>query len=132
MTASKAYEAPCAEPSDLKGMRILLVEDSWHLAKAMKNLLQALGAKVAGPVATSSEAEHLIAEHTPDAALVDFNLRGGELANNLIDLLHDRGVRVIVTTGYTLLPLAPGKVAGVLQKPIRAADLLAALRPMIE
>jgi DNA-binding NtrC family response regulator len=107
-----------------------LVEDSWHVGIALKNLLRAWGADVDGPVATSAQAERLVADHAPDVALVDFNLRGGERANGLIDRLHDQGIRVIVTTGYAVLPLAPGKVAAILQKPISEAQLLASLRPM--
>jgi hypothetical protein len=47
-----------------------------------------LGAEVLGPVATAAEAERLIAEQMPDASIVDFNLRGGELAYGLIDRLQ--------------------------------------------
>lgn len=110
-------------------MHILLVEDSWHVGKAMKNLLGALGASVAGPAATSAEAEQLIAEQVPDVAIVDFSLRHGERAQGLIDKLNARGVRVVVVSGYEEVPLTPGTIAAVLQKPVREADLLAALRP---
>jgi DNA-binding NtrC family response regulator len=130
MTSSNADDPLGAESSDLKGLRILVVEDSWHVGIALKNLLRAWGADVAGPVATTAQAERLIADHAPDVALVDFNLRGGERAHGLIDRLHDQGIRVIVTTGYAVLPLAPGKVAAILQKPISEAQLLASLRPM--
>ena len=65
---------------DLTGLRILVVEDSWNLGKALKRLLAALGADVAGPVATATDAERLISARPPDAALVDFNLRDGERA----------------------------------------------------
>jgi FixJ family two-component response regulator len=63
-------------------------------------------------------------------ALVDFNLRAGERASDLIDQLHNQGVRVIVTTGYADVPLAPGKAAAILQKPVSETQLLAALRPL--
>jgi DNA-binding response OmpR family regulator len=112
----------------LKGVRILLVEDSWHLGVALKNLLQDWGADVAGPVATSIEAEYLCSKHTPDLALVDYNLRGGELAYGLIDRLNDQGVRIIVTSGHAVLPLASGKTVAILPKPFSEAQLLAALR----
>jgi DNA-binding response OmpR family regulator len=68
-------------------MRILLVEDSCQVGVALKDLLQMFGADVAGPVATTAEAERLIS-HAPDVALVDVNLRGGEQAYGLIDELH--------------------------------------------
>ena len=113
-------------------MRILVVEDSWHIGIALKSLLEALGADVAGPAATSAEAERLVSERAPQVALVDFNLRGGELADRLIDRLHDQGIRIIVTSGYAVVPLAPGKAAAILQKPIFEAQLLGALRPLRE
>jgi DNA-binding NtrC family response regulator len=114
--------------TSLPGQRILIVEDSWHLGVALKSLLRSVGAEVVGPVATSAEAERLIAEQVPDVAIVDFNLRGGELAHDLIDKLNDLSVRVIVISGYATLPLPPEKVAAVLQKPMVEAQLLAALQ----
>lgn len=116
---------------DLSGVRILLVEDSWPVGQAMKRLLQVMGAEVAGPAASGDEAERLFSEQTPDLALVDFHLREGELATGLIDRLHDRGVPVIVITGYAVLPAAPKNVVTVLQKPVSVELLLATLRPLI-
>jgi CheY-like chemotaxis protein len=118
--------------ANLSGVRILVVEDSWHIGIALKSLLRSFGADVAGPVATSAEAERLIAEQIPDAAIVDYNLRGGELAHGLIDKLNELGVPVIVVTGYAAVPLPPGKAAAILQKPIVEAQLLAALEGVAE
>ena len=112
----------------MQGVRILIVEDSWHLGISLKSHLRALGAEVMGPVATASDAEHLISGLTPDVALVDFNLRGGELAHGLIDRLHNQGIRIVVISGYADVPLEPGKVVATLQKPIAEEQLLAALR----
>jgi DNA-binding NtrC family response regulator len=96
----------------------------------MKSLLRALGADVVGPAATTADALLLISERTPDVALVDLNLRGGEMAYGLIDQLHDQGVRVVVTSGYAEIPVAPEKAAAFLQKPVSAALLIASLRPV--
>jgi CheY-like chemotaxis protein len=131
MKSSNTHGSPETESADLTGVRILVVEDSWQIGMAMKNLLTALGADVAGPAATAAEAEQLISEQTPDVAIIDFNLRGGELAHGLIDRLNDRGIRVIVVSAYALVPLAPGKAAAILQKPVVEAQLLAALCPVI-
>ncbi len=84
-----------------------------------------MGAEVVGPVATAADADRLIAEQTPDVSIVDFNLRGGELAHGLIGRLNERGIHVIVISGYSEVPLAPGATAIVLQKPIVEAQLLA-------
>ena len=128
MTSSNARDSDGAS-DDLTGVRILLVEDSWHVGKAMKRLLQLLGAEVAGPAATGAEAERLFSEQIPDLALVDFHLREGELATGLIDRLHDRGVPVIVITGYAVLPVPPKNVVTILQKPVSKELLLATIRP---
>ena len=63
-------------------------------------------------------------------ALVGINLRGGELAYDLIDQLHDQGIRIVVLTGYADVPLKQGKVAAVLQKPVRENLQLRSLRPV--
>lgn len=126
MTLSSAHGRLEAASPDLNGVRILVVEDCWHLGIAVKSQLEACGADVAGPVATTAAAERLISEQAPDVALVDFCLRGGERADGLMDHLHDRGVRIIVITGYAAF--APGKAVAVLQKPIDEAQLLECLR----
>jgi DNA-binding NtrC family response regulator len=132
MTSSNAPDLPGAGSSDdLKGLGILLVEDSWHVGGAMKSLLQVMGANVVGPVATAAEAERLLSEHAPDVAIVDYNLRGGERANRLIDRLHDQGVHVIVISGYAVLPIAPANGTVMLQKPVSEAQLLGVLRPFV-
>src|SRR5262249_23171583 len=122
MTASNAPGLPVS--SELMGVCILVVEDSWPVANALKRLLSVQGADVVGPAATIAEAERLIAERSPKVALVDFHLRGGERAEGLIDRLHGRGIPVIVTTGYADVPSAPGKAVAILQKPISNALLL--------
>ena len=131
MNSSNANEFPDAESLDLSGLRILVVEDSWQLAMALKSLLQAYSADVSGPVATAADAQRLASEQKPDAALVDFNLRGGERADVLIDWLHDQGVHVIVTSGYAALPVVPRHAAAILHKPISEAQLLGSLRPVV-
>src|SRR2546423_15228189 len=91
-------ERDASGSSELKGARILLVEDSWHVGNAIKRLLRALGADVVGPAATIADAERLIAERKPDVAIVDINLRNGERANPLLDRLQGEGIPAIVIT----------------------------------
>jgi DNA-binding NtrC family response regulator len=115
----------------LKGSRILLVEDAWHVGEALKELLETLGAEVAGPVATVAEAEALLSERTLDVALVDMYLRDGELADGLIGRLNGQDVSVIVISSYEALPALATEVAGFLKKPFTSAQLLATLQPAI-
>ena len=128
MTSLNADDLPGAGASDLKGLRILLVEDSWNVGIALKSLLRAWGADVAGPVATTADADRLIPEYAPDVAIVDIHLRGGELAYGLIDRLLEQHIPVVVTSGYSNFP--PGKAVAFLQKPIVEAQLLASLQPL--
>jgi CheY-like chemotaxis protein len=113
--------------SELKGLRVLVVEDSWHVANALKSLLAELGVDVAGPAASLSDAERLLAAREPQVAIVDINLKG-EMAYGLIDRLHSRGISVVVISGYAVPQVAQSKVAAVLQKPFSAKSLLAVLR----
>lgn len=127
MTPLNGDDAGGARSSNLRGMRILLVEDSWQLGVALKSLLRSFEAEVDGPVATTTDAENLISANVPDAAVVDINLRQGERSYGLIDQLIDRGVPVIVTSGYSDLPMVPAK-AHILEKPISEEKLIAILR----
>ena len=127
MTSLNGDDASGARSSNLRGMRILLVEDSWQLGMALKSLLRSFEAEVDGPVATTTDAEHLISAHVPDAAVVDINLRKGERSYGLIDKLIGQGVPVIVTSGYSDLPMVPAK-AHILEKPISEEKLIAILR----
>jgi DNA-binding response OmpR family regulator len=108
-----------------------LVEDSWHVGNAIKRLLRALGTDVAGPAATIADADRLVAERTPDVAIVDINLRSGERAIDLIDRLHKQRIPVVVITGYTAVSLPSGQAEAILQKPVSMEKFLAVLRPII-
>ena len=117
---------PGPELSVLNGVPVLVVEDSWHVAKAMKLALKQLGMCVVGPVATTEDARRLMAEQRPKVALVDVNLTT-ELACGLIEELHGQGVHVIVVSGYAAPPLPAGTVAAFLQKPFSENDLITML-----
>jgi len=60
---------------DLRGLQILLVEDSLDIGELVKSFLELEGVIVAGPATTVAEAKRLMAERRPHAALVDFHLR---------------------------------------------------------
>jgi CheY-like chemotaxis protein len=122
--------APSASSSSLRDVRVLLVEDGWLVADALKLSLEKVGMVVVGPVATTAEARGLAAEHNPDLAVVDLNLNG-EMAYTLLDWLHDRGTRVIVISGYEDLPKSLAKFAAILRKPFTPAALVTALQRVV-
>ena len=130
MPSANDKDAPNGEASGLRGLRVLVVEDTWHVAKALKTALEGMGMVVAGPAATTADAERLVAEETPHMAVVDVNLKG-EMAYGLIDRMHDRGVRVIVVSGYAVLPNSTKNAAAILQKPFSGAELRATLRQVM-
>jgi CheY-like chemotaxis protein len=125
MTPSNTRVWPEARPPELKGVRVLIIEDSWDVGMGLKTLLEACGADIVGPVATTVDAMRLVSELAPDIALVDIKLRNGEKSYGLIDRLHEQGIRIVVMTGYADVSLNKGKVAAILQKPMQEELLLA-------
>ena len=114
----------------LEGVRVLVVEDTWHVAKALKSALEQVGMDVSGPAATTAEARRLMAERMPRVAVVDVNLKR-EMACSLIQELHDQGVSVVVVSGYAVPPVSSDKVAAILQKPFSGSELLATLHRVV-
>jgi two-component system, response regulator RegA len=111
--------------------RVLLVDDE---APLRKNLVRAFE-REAFEVATAGslkEAYEVIADFTPEFAVLDLNLQDGygmELVAHLQELRP--GVRILILTGYdsiasSLVALKAG-VVGYLAKPVRAEQVVAAL-----
>lgn len=138
ITGGAAENAVCAmtdsphigDPVPMTGLRVLLVEDTWHVAYGTKVLLENLGLEVEGPAATVAEADALLSQQTPDIALVDVNLQG-TMAYGFIERLIAMGVPTVVVSGYEVLPSLEGRVAAILTKPTRARVLLATMRRIV-
>jgi two-component system, response regulator PdtaR len=116
--------------SVLKDVNVLVVEDNWQVAKALECALKQLEMQVSGPASTTSDAKRLLAAQMPKVAIVDVNLKR-EMACDLIVELHEKGVHVIVISGYAIPPIPKKKAAVILQKPFSAEDLLTALRTVV-
>ena len=117
--------------STLKGVRVLVVEDSWQVASTMKSALEEVGMVVAKPAATLAAAKRLIANHIFDLAVVDINLKG-EMSYDLIVRLSNQGVRVVVVSGYVAPEESIASAAAVLQKPLSKVELIATLRQVMQ
>ena len=109
--------------SILKGIPVLIVEDAWHVAKALKSTLEQMGMHVVGPTATTAEARNLTAAQSPRLAVVDINLKQ-ETSCGLIDELYQQGVQVIVISGYAAPAVSGDRVAAFLQKPFSGTELI--------
>jgi DNA-binding response OmpR family regulator len=114
-----------AEASALRGLRVLIVEDSYVVARAIQSLLEEIGMSVVGPVATSADAERVLVERSCELAIVDIHLKG-EKSFNLIDRLHQAGIPVLAMSGLAAYTTVAGATA-VLEKPFSGPELLAAL-----
>ena len=83
----------------LTGRRILVVEDSPVLGPFTADILEELGCEVVGPAPNMAAARQLVEQGDFDAALMDVHIRG-ERVFGLCELLEDRGVPFVFTSGY--------------------------------
>jgi DNA-binding NtrC family response regulator len=130
MSHSAKRSCASSDLSVLRDVNVLVVEDNWQVAKALECALKQLEMQVSGPASTTSDAKRLVAAQMPTVAIVDVNLKR-EMACDLIVELHEKGVHVIVISGYAIPPIPKKKAAVILQKPFSAEDLLTALRTVV-
>jgi AmiR/NasT family two-component response regulator len=64
------------------GLRVLVAESSWHVAKLVEQALVGLGMEIIGPVARAAEAKRLLAAHAPHFAVIGIRLRDGMFTEN--------------------------------------------------
>ena len=79
--------------------RVLIMEDEFIIALDLSDITQDLGFLVEGPYATLAEGTRAIAEHRPDAAILDVHLADGEVYP-LADQLMQLGVPIIFHSGH--------------------------------
>jgi CheY-like chemotaxis protein len=85
--------------AELKGRRILVVEDSPVVAPFTAEILSELGCKVVGPAPNMAAGRELIEAGEFDAALMDVHIRG-ERVFPLCEMLEAAGVPFVLTSGY--------------------------------
>ncbi len=108
----------------LEGKHILVVEDDQMVADVVMETLQDHGASVAGPIASVAECHAIGSTADLDGAVVAFGLADGSAAS-AIRSLRDRGVPLIILSGYTRDYL-PKDLMGeaFVSKPYRVAELV--------
>lgn len=118
--------------TDLRGRRILLVEDSPVVGPFTADLLEELGYTVIGPAPNLASARQLIETEDFDAAVVDVHIRG-ERVFPMCELLDAKGVPFVLTSGYADWQI-PDKWAGRprLTKPYKIADVEASLSALLK
>lgn len=113
--------------SALKGAKVLILEDEYFLADDLARALRDAGAQPVGPVNSVQQAEDLVARETPDAAILDLNLRG-EMASEFVERLAASNVRCLILSGYAsdAFPASAGGVPRI-EKPVSPASVMASL-----
>lgn len=112
----------------LRSCRVLVVEDEYMLADELRMELDDAEAIVLGPVGTIEDALELIdSEDRIDGAVLDVNLHG-EMAFPIADLLRERSVPFVFTTGYdeSVIPVRFGEVVRC-EKPVNIAKITKAI-----
>jgi PAS domain S-box-containing protein len=113
--------------SNLKGKRIIVIEDEPLVAMEMESILTDAGCQLAGSAGNFDEAKRLCANAACDVALVDANLRG-QAVDELALTLTTRNIPFAFVTGYGREALPHGfRDAIMLKKPFRPEDLFAAV-----
>jgi DNA-binding NtrC family response regulator len=111
----------------LNGLRVLVVEDDSAIAMDISELIERAEGEVVGPVGSLQEAKQTVkADQAIDAAVLDVNLRDGDITPVLESLLARR-VGVVVYTGSAGLPSGVGERHPnivVLQKPVQPGRLV--------
>jgi DNA-binding response OmpR family regulator len=115
-----------AGPGNLRGKRILVIEDEPLVSMEIEACLSEAGAAIAGPAGTAARARQLIESETFDGAFVDANL-GGETTDEIAVALTAKGIPYLFLTGYGRESLPDAfREAAVIEKPFTREQLVAA------
>jgi CheY-like chemotaxis protein len=110
-------------PAELRGLRVLVVEDEFLVALELETMLHGLGAEVIGPLGGLDQAVACARQEALDLALLDVNV-GGRLVTPVAEALAARAIPFVFCTGYGAASL-PGRYAAVpiLMKPCQVHEL---------
>ena len=126
----KIEATPAAQgPVDLRGKRVLIVEDAVLLALELETGLADAGAQVVGPAYELAEAMSLLAGHI-DAAVLDANLNGLAVTP-VAEALAARGVPFVFATGYGDSGAPMGFDAPIIRKPYDVTQVAAAVGALL-
>lgn len=119
MSASATNERP-------PQTRLIVVEDSFPVAQGLKFLLESFGCEVVGMAGSIATALNLVATTSFDAALLDIDLHGENVAV-VAEAVRQRGTPVIFLSGYGDADMLPVHLRTLprLEKPVDSDQLFA-------
>ena len=123
-TIGASLGQPTAE-ANIRGLRVLIVEDAVLLALELEAGLQEAGAVIAGNAAELAEGLEMLSLDI-DAAVLDANLNGASVAP-LAEALRARGTPFVFATGYGERGAPEGFDAPVVRKPYNVHQIVRAL-----
>jgi DNA-binding NtrC family response regulator len=114
-----------AKTQRLDGVRVLLVEDNFAVAKSLRYLIEGLGGEIGGLASNVAKSLELIESCAFDVAVLDIRL-GNELITETADRIVSLDKPVIFLTGYADLELLPEhlRTRPFLSKPANPDELL--------
>ena len=113
--------------------RVMVAEDSLLILVALEILFEQHGISISGQASTVAEAQALVELGNFDIAVLDVNLHD-EMVFPVADLLRQRGIPTIFTTGYAPSEMLPTRFADIpiIQKPYDADALMALVERAFE
>jgi CheY-like chemotaxis protein len=113
--------------SNLKGVRVFVVEDEFAVLMLLEDMLMELGCELVGSASRMPEAISGAQNSGCDAAVLDVNING-EPIDPVAEVLAARQVPMVFSTGYGRTGInVRWRGHPVLQKPYRVEELAAAL-----
>jgi DNA-binding response OmpR family regulator len=79
--------------------RVLVVEDEALIAMLVEDMIHDSGGEMVGSASMLTDAVDLARKTQADVALLDLNLKG-KLAYPVADVLRERGMPIVFTSGY--------------------------------
>jgi two-component system, response regulator PdtaR len=111
----------------MPSMRILIIEDEAIIGMLLSKVLIGMGHTVIAVVGTESAATALAAEHLPDFLIVDAGLTTGNGISAVDNILTNRFIPHIFTTGDLLKVRQIKPEAIILEKPYHETELAEAI-----
>lgn len=123
-----AEGAVAATDLSLAGVRVIIIEDHFSPAEALKFLLESYGCTIVGCAGTVSAALEIVAASEFDVAVLDVQLADEDIAP-VAAAIHARRGRIVYLSGYADLEMLPPALRSfpLLSKPVEVDRLVAAL-----